>query len=58
LTMLDGASVDVPGFDLVVRTHPEDEKYLRDNGENWWPNGVAVDVSHENWHPYLRKVLK
>lgn len=42
LAMLDGSAVDMPGFDVVCRPHPDDEQYCKDNGENWVPDGCDI----------------
>ena len=43
LTMIDGVSDGMPGFDLVPRTHSSDPEYHRNQGENWWPSNVHLD---------------
>lgn len=53
LAMLDGSSAGVPSFDLVPRPHPDDEAFHRDDGDNWWPDGVVINdraMLHEEWH--------
>ena len=37
LVMLDGEAGDMPAFHLVPEPHPDDEAFLRGEGENWWP---------------------
>lgn len=43
LTMIDGVSCGMPGFDLVPRTHESDPEDHRDHGENWWPSNAHLD---------------
>ena len=40
LVALDGGSVDLPPFDLIPETHPDDEEYLKSQGENWYESVV------------------
>lgn len=42
LVIFDGESV-LPAFDIVPSPHPDDEKDARENGENWWPTGTAIN---------------
>jgi hypothetical protein len=37
LSAIDGAAVDLPGFALVPRPHPEDKEYYQEKGEDWYP---------------------
>ncbi len=41
-SMLDGSSMGLPGFLVTPNPQPEDEQYLRDFGENWFPEGVDI----------------
>lgn len=43
LTMIDGVSSEMPGFDLVPRTDASDPECHRDHGENWWPSNAHLD---------------
>lgn len=67
LTMLDGVSMEMPVLELVPVTHPADEEYLKNEGENWWPNqSKKFDSSglktihgcgmmlHDLWHDFCR----
>ena len=49
LVMLDGCAMDLPAFKLQVDPHPEDEAYLREQGENFYPVGLVIeDMLHEH----------
>jgi hypothetical protein len=37
LAMLDGESVELPGFELIPAPHPSDKEYSEKRGDNWWP---------------------
>jgi hypothetical protein len=51
LAMLDGSSIDLPGFDLVACPHEEDKQFHIDNGENWIePETRISDALHEHWY--------
>jgi hypothetical protein len=52
LTMIDGCA-DLPAMDLVMRPHPDDEAFLKDEGERWWPDGLVVNDDH-----YLHEIMK
>jgi len=43
LVIIDGGSMELPAFDLTPSPHPDDKKYLKDRGENWYPNTVIND---------------
>lgn len=52
LVMVDGET-DLPAMDLVLRSHPDDEEFCREEGENWYQNGQVIngDVClHELWY--------
>lgn len=42
LVVFDGCS-SLPAFDLVVRPHPDDKEFNQEEGENWYPDGVAIN---------------
>lgn len=57
LAMLDGASIGVPKCIVAPDPHPEDRRYLRARGEDWWPENhdvpVRADVGgtlHDGWN--------
>lgn len=53
LVLIDGESPDFPAIDLVLRPHPDDEEYLRDQGENWYQDGMVLNsdvMLHEHFH--------
>ena len=47
LAALDGNSAALPGFVVAPAPHPDDQEYLRANGENWYPAapGVECDIA-------------
>jgi hypothetical protein len=53
LVMIDGGSAGLPAFDLVACPHPDDEKFHREEGENFWQDGMAINSNtqlHEQFH--------
>lgn len=52
LVLIDGGNAATPAFKLLTDPHPEDEAFLREQGENWWPAGVDItDVQlHERYY--------
>lgn len=59
LTMLDGATLQLPSFDLIPSPHPDDKQYHIDNGENWFEPEVVNDVQlHEFWHNWTAEAVK
>jgi len=55
LVALDGGSMVLPMFDLLVNPRPDDKKYHQAKGENWYENGTTVHDDkcpqlHEQWH--------
>ena len=59
LAMIDGSNIGIPAIDLVLRPHPDDEQYHKDEGENWWEDGMAINDEvhlHEMWHQVYREV--
>jgi hypothetical protein len=45
LSLLDGASLNMPAFDLIARPHPDDRQTHEAEGENWFEPGSVVSVS-------------
>ena len=43
LVAIDGGSVALPAFDLSLAPHPDDEAYLKSNGENWFETGMVIN---------------
>lgn len=41
LVLLDGEAA-LPGFIVTPNPHPDDETFLRNQGENWYPAGVDI----------------
>ena len=66
LTMLDGESLEIPGFLLIPNVAAEDKEYYEKRGECWWPPSkdgdeiaLSVDVGgalHEQFHNVGRKL--
>jgi hypothetical protein len=56
LVTLDGGS-GLPAFDLVCSPHPDDEEFLRSEGENWYPAGVVINECqlHDLWAERSRR---
>lgn len=52
LITLDGASVDLPAFNLSPAPHPSDKQYHIDNGENWFDEDMVINDCnlHEEWY--------
>jgi hypothetical protein len=45
LTMLDGMSNSICGFELIPSTHKDDKAYHKAEGTNWYPqNNKAIDI--------------
>lgn len=46
LNLIDGTSGQYPAsLDLVVRVHPDDAQYHRENGDNWHEEGTVLNES-------------
>ena len=45
LSMLDGCSMDVPGFIVAPCPHPDDKEYCKEEGENWFPQNHESEVN-------------
>ena len=43
LVAIDGDSMELPAFNLVLRPHPDDKAYLIGEGENWYESGMAIN---------------
>ena len=43
LNILDGTSMGLPCFDLVLRPHEDDKQDAIDNGENWFESGMVIN---------------
>lgn len=44
LTMLDGCTMDLPGFIVAPDPHPSDKDYHKDNNERYYPDNHGVIV--------------
>ncbi|KKN46557.1 hypothetical protein LCGC14_0671510 [marine sediment metagenome] len=42
MVLIDGGTM-MPGFDIVCRPHPDDEEYHKDQGTDWYPDGVVIN---------------
>ena len=52
LTIIDGDTF-MPPMDLVLRPHPDDEQFNRDDGDDWYEDGQVINdcgALHEIWH--------
>lgn len=56
LTLFDGDTM-LPSCDITVAPHPDDEQFLRDEGENWFIAGQVLNDEplHEIWYKFERK---
>ena len=43
LTMIDGCSGEMPGFDLLVSPHEDDKQYHVDNGDNYYEPKMMIN---------------
>lgn len=58
LAMLDGAAIDLPGFQLIPNPHPDDKDYHKERGENWFPDNVDIGGAlHEEMYKHKPKTL-
>lgn len=60
LVILDGGT-SLPGFIVAPSPHPEDKEYLKDQGENWFPENheslINCDIAgglHEVFHKFKK----
>jgi hypothetical protein len=46
--MLDGCTIDIPGFIVAPLPSKDDRAFHEENGENWWPcndaDSIAADI--------------
>ena len=50
LSILDGCSLDLPGFDLVATPHPDDKAFMIAEGCNWVEPGCKLSFAlHERF---------
>jgi hypothetical protein len=55
LVALDGCSMDLPAFDLIVSSHPDDPEYHKALGENWFePEQRLSFALHEHLHRFTK----
>jgi hypothetical protein len=43
LVMLDGESMDLPAMNISLSPHPDDKKYLKSIGENWFEPNMIIN---------------
>lgn len=57
LNLFDGTSMELPAMDIVLRPHPDDEQFHKDEGTDWFVDGQVIneDMLHEQWHKYQQK---
>lgn len=50
LTLIDGSG-ELPAMDLILRPHPDDERFYRDEGEDFYLDGQVINdtMLHEMW---------
>jgi hypothetical protein len=44
LVIIDGGTLPLPGMDLVLRPHSEDKAYCQGRGEDWYEDGMVINV--------------
>ena len=55
LNLIDGSSGQYPAsLDLVVRVHPDDAEYHRENGDNWHEDGMVLNEGAHLHDQYYR----
>lgn len=50
LGILDGSSMGLPAFDLVLRPHPDDKEFFIEQGLDWFEDGMVINeevILHE-----------
>ena len=57
LSMLDGCSMNLPGFSVIPHPHPDDKEFRKNEGTNWFPEPQKVnhDISgmlHDNFYKF------
>jgi len=58
LVTLDGGACDLPGYDLIPRTHPEDKPYHIEEGENYYrPYETPDDVITVHGEDHLHELM-
>lgn len=51
LSTIDGATLELPAFDMIPAPHEDDKQYHINNGENWYEKAVMNDCQlHELFH--------
>ena len=52
LSMIDGATMDLPSMDIVLRPHESDKEFLTEQGEDYFEDGMVINDCdlHEEWH--------
>ena len=50
LSTLDGGGDGLPGFTVTSTPHSSDKDYAKEQGENWFPEGVDLGCFHEHFH--------
>ena len=61
LNIFDGTTMDLPGFDIVARPHPEDKQYCIDEGENYFEDGTVINddcMLHELFYSGMKKLAE
>ena len=53
LGIFDGTTPGLPALDIVLRPHPDDKEYQKDQDEDWFEDGMVIndDVHlHDKYH--------
>lgn len=52
LNIFDGTTMQLPAMDIALRPHPSDKEFHRENGEDWYEDGMVINecMLHELWH--------
>ncbi len=64
LSMLDGCRVGIPQFIVAPNPHPEDKKYCKRGGKNFYPTNnkrIKGDISgslHELFYEYKPEIIE
>jgi hypothetical protein len=53
LNIFDGTAGGMCAMDISLSPHPDDAEYQRENGDNWFEEGMVINKSammHEEWY--------
>ena len=57
LVALDGESMELPAFDVVLRPHPEDKDYHISEGKNWYEDGMIINENYSLHDEFCKKEM-